>query len=79
MDNNENYIGKLFDKRYLIESIVGEGGMALVMKAKDTTNGRTVSVKLLTDNEKTAIERFTVEAKAVALLSHKNIVKIFKT
>ena len=76
MDNNENYIGKLFDKRYLIESIVGEGGMALVMKAKDTTNGRTVSVKLLTDNEKTAIERFTVEAKAVALLSHKNIVTV---
>lgn len=76
MDNHENYIGKLFDKRYLVESIVGEGGMALVMKAKDTTNGKTVTVKLLTDNEKTAVERFTIEAKAVALLSHKNIVSV---
>ncbi len=76
MDNHENFIGKLLDNRYKIEAIVGEGGMSVVMRATDTLMHRSVTVKMLSDNEKSAVERFTNEAKAVAMLSHKNIVSV---
>lgn len=81
MDNHEKLIGKLLDGRYRIEAIVGEGGMSVVMKATDTKGNRTVTVKMLSVNDsaedKNALERFTSEAKAVAMLSHKNIVSVY--
>lgn len=77
MDNHENFIGKLFDGRYKIEEIVGEGGMSVVMRATDVQMKRNVTVKLLSDNDASSAERFTNEAKAVAMLSHKNIVSVY--
>ncbi len=81
MDNHENFIGKLLDGRYRIESIVGEGGMSVVMKATDTKKNKTVTLKMLnisdSSEDKNAVERFTSEAKAVAMLSHKNIVSVY--
>lgn len=81
MDNHENLIGKLLDGRYRIEAIVGEGGMSVVMKATDVKENKAVTVKMLNINDsaqdKNALERFTSEAKAVAMLSHKNIVSVY--
>ncbi len=77
--DNENFIEKLLDNRYLVESIVGEGGMSVVMKAQDRQTGKTVTIKMLSDKiagDETTLERFTNEAKAVAMLSHKNIVSV---
>lgn len=77
MDKN---IGKKLDGRYEITELIGIGGMADVYKATDILEDRTVAVKILktefADNED-FVRRFRNESKAIAVLSHTNIVKIF--
>lgn len=77
MDSN---IGKKLDGRYELLELIGVGGMADIYKARDITEDKTVAVKIL-KNEFTGSEdflrRFRNESKAIALLSHPNIVKIF--
>ncbi len=69
----------LSDKYELIEPI-GTGGMAYVYKAKDIRLGRNVAVKVLKpefNNDKEFIKRFQTESKAMAHLSHANIVNVY--
>ena len=76
----ENYVGKRLDGRYEIRDVVGVGGMAVVYKAYDNIDDRIVAVKILKDEYLTNEEfrrRFKNESKAIAVLSHKNIVKVF--
>ena len=55
---------------YEILSLIGEGGMGSVYKARDTRLDRIVAVKV----SKTAFDpRFEREARAVAALNHPNI------
>ena len=66
--------------RYVLGRLLGEGGMGAVHEAKDTQLGRLVAVKSLhKDLQARAGEclRFVGEAKAVAALSHPNIVQVF--
>lgn len=76
----ENYVGKRLDGRYEIQEIIGVGGMAVVYKAYDNIDDRTVAVKILKEeflqNEEFR-RRFKNESKAIAVLSHPNIVKVF--
>lgn len=76
----DNYIGKRLDGRYEITELIGMGGMADVYKAVDIMEDRTVAVKILknefSENEE-FIRRFRNESKAIAVLSHPNIVKIY--
>ena len=76
----DNYIGKKLDGRYEIEELIGSGGMANVYKAVDRMDGSVRAVKILReeflDNEE-LVRRFKNESKAIALLSHPNIVKVF--
>ncbi len=76
----ENYCGKRLDGRYEIREIVGVGGMAVVYKAYDNIDDRIVAVKILKEeflaNEEFR-RRFKNEAKAIAVLSHPNIVKVY--
>lgn len=77
MDSN---IGKKLDGRYEITELIGVGGMADVYKANDVMENRTVAVKILkpefSQNEE-FLRRFRNESKAIAVLSHPNIVKIY--
>ena len=77
MDKN---IGKKLDNRYELTELIGVGGMADIYKATDIIENKTVAVKIL-KNEFAKSEdftrRFRNESKAIALLSHKNIVKIY--
>ena len=77
MDSN---IGKKLDGRYEITELIGVGGMADVYKAVDVMENRTVAVKILkpefSQNEE-FLRRFRNESKAIAVLSHPNIVKIY--
>ena len=54
----ENYVGKRLDGRYEIQEIVGIGGMAVVYKAYDNLENRTVAVKILKE-EFTSNDEFT--------------------
>ncbi|HKC25724.1 MAG TPA: protein kinase [Thermoanaerobaculia bacterium] len=66
---------------YEILAPLGAGGMGEVYRAKDTRLEREVAVKVLPDSfakDEAALARFTREAKAVAALSHPNILAIFE-
>lgn len=74
------YIGKMLDNRYEILERIGTGGMAVVYKAKCHRLNRLVAVKILksdlAQNEEFR-RRFHAESKAVAMLSHPNIVSVY--
>jgi serine/threonine-protein kinase len=65
---------------YEILSPLGAGGMGEVYKARDARLGREVAVKVLPESlagDAQALSRFEKEAKAIAALSHPNILSIF--
>ncbi|MCQ2513748.1 MAG: Stk1 family PASTA domain-containing Ser/Thr kinase [Ruminococcus sp.] len=76
----DKYIGKRLDGRYEIHELIGVGGMAKVYRCNDTVDDREVAVKILKDeylNNEEFIRRFKNESKAIAMLSHQNIVKVY--
>lgn len=73
-------LGKLVDKRYLIERKVARGGMATVYQAMDLRLERPVAIKIMhphlaEDGDFT--KRFIQEARSAARLAHPNIVNVF--
>ncbi|MBQ4100049.1 MAG: serine/threonine protein kinase, partial [Oscillospiraceae bacterium] len=77
MDRN---IGKILDGRYKIVELTGIGGMANVYKAIDMSDEKTVALKLLKEEYLTNsefVKRFKNESKAISLLAHPNIVKVY--
>lgn len=76
----DRYIGKRLDSRYEVMELIGVGGMANVYKARDVAEDRIVAVKILREEYKDNEEflyRFKNESKAIAILNHPNIVKVY--
>ena len=76
----DNMIGKRLDGRYELLELIGVGGMANVYKATDLLEERVVAVKVLRDEFVTNVDfvrRFKNESKAISLLDHPNIVKVY--
>jgi serine/threonine protein kinase/transcription elongation GreA/GreB family factor len=76
----DNMIGRKLDGRYEIREIIGIGGMAVVYKAYDSIDDRIVAVKVLKEeylSNEDFKRRFRNESKAIAVLSHPNIVKVY--
>lgn len=76
----DKYSGKKLDGRYEIHELIGTGGMAMVYRAYDTLDDRTVAIKILKDEfsaNDEFIRRFKNESKAIAVLNHPNIVKVY--
>jgi len=80
MELYEKYVGSVLDGRYRIERIIGVGGMAVVFKAVDMLMNKAVAVKMLKEeiaDDEESVKRFVNESKAVAMMSHRNIVSIY--
>lgn len=76
----DKYIGKRLDGRYEIHELLGVGGMAYVYKAYDNIEKRWVAIKILKEElagNSDFLRRFRNESKAIAVLSHPSIVKVY--
>src|SRR6266550_1820706 len=65
---------------YEILGAIGAGGMGEVYRARDTRLGRIVAVKVLPPEigqDSAGLQRFEQEARAVAALSHPNILALY--
>jgi len=72
-------VGQLIGERYELEELVGTGGMSSVYRAHDRMLERDVALKVLHERftaDGDHVERFRREARAVAQLSHPNIVTV---
>jgi tRNA A-37 threonylcarbamoyl transferase component Bud32 len=72
-------VGELVADRYELEELVGEGGMSSVFRARDTVLERRVALKILHEHhagDPEYVERFRREARAIARLTHPNIVTV---
>ena len=80
MEQYEKFVGAVLDGRYKIDCIIGVGGMAVVFRAYDMLMNRVVAIKMLKNeiaNDEQSVKRFINESKAVAMMSHPNIVSIY--
>src|SRR5438067_4387664 len=71
--------GDLIADRYELKELVGTGGMSSVFRAHDLQLEREVAIKILHEHyaqDPEYLERFRREARAVARLSHPNIVTV---
>ena len=76
----DQYIGRMLDDRYEILELIGSGGMANVYKARCHRLNRLVAVKILKSDLAENADfrrRFRDESRAVAQLSHANIVSVY--
>jgi serine/threonine-protein kinase len=72
-------VGAVLSDRYELEELVGTGGMSSVYRAHDRLLDRKVALKVLHEQytgDSEYVERFRREARAVASLSHPNIVSV---
>jgi serine/threonine protein kinase len=72
-------IGTVLSGRYRLEAKLGSGGMSTVYLARDTTLDRPVAVKVMhreMSEQEDQLQRFRQEARAVAKLSHPNVVAV---
>ncbi|MFG2842819.1 Stk1 family PASTA domain-containing Ser/Thr kinase [Kitasatospora sp. NPDC048296] len=73
-------IGTLLDNRYRVEQRIATGGMSTVYRGTDTRLDRVVALKVMHPQlagDEAFTARFIREAKAVAKLTHPNVVNVF--
>ena len=72
-------IGRVISGRYVVEAVVGTGGMAVVYRAYDKIKKQTVAIKVLRpeyEQDEEFVRRFSREAEAASKVSHENIVNM---
>jgi serine/threonine-protein kinase len=72
-------VGEVISERYELVELLGSGGMSSVFRARDRLLERDVALKVLHEHHSEDgeyVERFRREARAVARLSHPNIVTV---
>ncbi|MGB7343989.1 MAG: serine/threonine-protein kinase [Pirellulaceae bacterium] len=66
--------------RYEVESVLGRGGMGVVLRAHDSDLHRTVAIKVLAPEWAASIparQRFAREAQSAASVAHENVIPIY--
>ena len=72
-------VGDLLDDKYLVEALLGQGGMGAVFRATHVHTGRVVAVKVIVPayaRDESFLRRFEREARAAGSLRHPNIVDV---
>lgn len=81
VEKYKQYENNILDDRYIIDKLIGIGGMAVVFRARDTfLNNMTVAIKILKDDvahDEVVVKRFKNESKAESMLKHNNIVAVY--
>src|SRR6476619_2317778 len=75
----DSIIGKRFGS-YVVEALIGAGGMGAVYRAVQPEIGKQVAIKFLSAQlcmHPELVQRFFAEARSVNLIQHDNIVDIF--
>src|SRR5437588_2758952 len=72
-------IGSTIDGRYIVESLLGQGGMGTVYAARHAIIDKRVAIKVLRKEaaaDESSAQRFIIEAKAASKIGHQKIVDI---
>ncbi len=78
--NADPLVGRTLADRYLIEEVIGRGGMGVVYRIEHTRIGKAMAMKLLHGDlarDREVVRRFRREAETVSKLDHPNTVQIF--
>jgi serine/threonine-protein kinase len=73
-------VGKVLAGRYEVLNRIGQGGMALVYRARDLALNRFVAIKMLKEQwaqDEDVVNRFSMEARAAASLDGRHIVQVY--
>ena len=76
----DSLIGTVLLEQFRIDSLIGTGGMGTVYRARQTTVGRDVAIKVLRlelARDENAVLRFEREAQLATSLDHPNLVQVF--
>ena len=68
------HTNEILDEKYLLKRQIGEGGCSVVYEAEHLFLGKRVALKLLSKQNES--KRLKAEARALAALSHRNIVQV---
>jgi serine/threonine protein kinase len=70
--------GEFVDKKYLVQKMIGRGGMGSVYEVQDVVNNRTLALKILNQvsNEDDSEQRFMREFEMLSKISHPAILKV---
>ncbi len=77
---HRDLIGKTIGGKYLVRSVLGEGGMGAVYEAENKALGRSVAVKVLHPaqaRKRVAVKRFHQEARSAGAIGHPNICEVY--
>jgi hypothetical protein len=75
-----SWVGQTLGDRYVVEDLLGQGGMSTVYKATDPNLNRVVAIKMIhphLSSNPDFVVRFREEASAVAQLRHPHIIRVF--
>ncbi len=79
-DAPDPYIGRVLLEQFRIEEAIGQGGMGVVYRARQTTVDRDVAIKILHQDlvqNPDAVRRFHREARVSTAFDHPNLVRVF--
>ncbi len=77
--SEDRWIGRVIDNRYVVESVLGQGGMGVVLRARHKFTNAQVALKMLQPDmqvNEEAKSRFAAECQTPSTIGHPGIVQV---